>query len=67
MMQELLLTLVGTNTWAKVDTRGSLVKRRYRHTAVIYQRKMYVFGGEFGTGDCYNDFYAFDFGEEPSH
>lgn len=54
-----------TNMWTKLETRGALVKRRYRHSAVIYDRKMYIFGGEFGSGDCYNDFYEFNFGTFP--
>lgn len=39
------------------------MKRRTRQTAVVFNRKMYIFGGEFGSGDCYNDFYEFSFGK----
>lgn len=49
-----------TNAWAKRETRGAFVKRRYRHSACVYRDKMYIFGGSF-VDTCYNDFYSFDF------
>ena len=54
-----------THVWSKMETRGALVKRRHRHSACVYQDKMYVFGGAF-VDTCYNDFYSFDFGKSPS-
>jgi len=55
---------VANNTWTRLETRGALVKRRYRHAVCTYKNKMYIFGGEFGgeNGQCYNDFYEFCFG-----
>ena len=47
-----------------METRGALVKRRYRHSMCMFDDKMYVFGGEFAgeNGHCYNDFHEFAFG-----
>ncbi|MBX9702443.1 MAG: hypothetical protein K2X74_23600, partial [Acetobacteraceae bacterium] len=49
-------------SWKKIKTIGALVKRRYRHTAVVHDRRMYVFGGEVaGDNSTYfSDFYELD-------
>ena len=54
-----------TNEWTPLQTRGVLVKPRFRHSAVMYKNCMYVFGGESGGegGVCYNDFYEFNVGK----
>ena len=50
------------STWQKVETTGALVKRRYRHSAVVYGNYMYLFGGESGGEGAieYGDFFEFD-------
>jgi len=48
-----------TKKWALIPNKGNFPKPIYLHTAVIYENKMWVFGGS--TGKDTNDFYSFDF------
>jgi len=47
-----------TLKWKKIETKGSTPSPRYGHSAVIYNNKMYVFGGYDNEGGKCNDLYV---------
>ena len=60
---------IGNLTWRKAQTAGDGPQYgRYGHTAVVYNRKMYVFGGEkkynshLKQHECLSDVKSFNFG-----
>lgn len=58
---ELKLT---TRRWQKVEPLSEVrCPARYRHSSVVHNGKMFVFGGEIGGegGHCYHDLYEFNF------
>ena len=61
--------IIGNLTWRKAQTSGDVPQYgRYGHTAVVYNRKMYVFGGEkkynshLKQHECLCDIKCFSFG-----
>jgi len=46
--------------WEKVATGGVAPPPRYAHSAVMYENKMYIFGGE-RSAYTFNDIWTFDF------
>jgi len=46
-------------TWRAIHPKGNLPTKRTSHSAVIYQNKMYVFGG-FSGDEYLNDLFEFD-------
>jgi len=61
--QELLKLSQSSSTWRLVENIGTWPERRYAHCAVVYNNKMYVWGGQ---RDCnsdryFNDMHCFNF------
>lgn len=61
--------MIGNLTWSKSQTTGDVPQYgRYGHSAVVYNRKMYVFGGEkkynshLKQHECLNDVKSLNFG-----
>jgi hypothetical protein len=50
------------NAWSDIVTTGNRYRPspRYGHTAVVYEQKMFVFGGYDHEGFCCNDLYTLD-------
>ncbi|CAD8073051.1 unnamed protein product [Paramecium primaurelia] len=48
--------------WAQVDTTGQKPQGRLQHSSVIYDHKIYVFGGEPDRSHQLNDLYQLDIG-----
>lgn len=58
-----VLIILETFHWRKIEAKGQVPTKRTSHSAVVYQDKMYVFGGF--SGEKYlNDIAEYDFGEE---
>jgi N-acetylneuraminic acid mutarotase len=54
---------ISTNIWSRVNwnrTKGIKPSPRSSHTSVVYDGKMFVFGGT-GEKEFHNDFFSFDF------
>jgi leucine-zipper-like transcriptional regulator 1 len=49
-----------TQEWKKLATAGTPPPHRYRHTAVIHENNMFVFGGVDKTHSRFNDFQRLD-------
>ena len=55
---------ITTNIWSLIPwnrTKGVKPKPRSSHSSVIYDKKMYVFGGTTNQVDVLSDFFSFDF------
>jgi len=56
---------IDTNTWHKVDAKGTLPAPMYLHSGVVYDNCLYTFGGKLTHegNDCINKIYKFHFGK----
>eukprot|EP01080_Neovahlkampfia_damariscottae_P010118 gene10118-2537_t len=55
---------ITTNIWSIIPwnrTKGVKPAPRSSHTSIIYDKKMYVFGGTGAEKDVFQDFFSFDF------
>jgi len=52
-----------TETWSLVNARGTLPRPRWGHKAVVYNDKMYMFGGQ-DLIKTFDDLYEFCFGRK---
>eukprot|EP00026_Physarum_polycephalum_P006344 Phypoly_transcript_06386.p1 GENE.Phypoly_transcript_06386~~Phypoly_transcript_06386.p1 ORF type:complete len:559 (+),score=85.81 Phypoly_transcript_06386:102-1778(+) len=50
-----------THTWEKVKAQGSLPPSRFMHSAVVYRKTMFIFGGQGDANVTLNDVHAFNF------
>jgi len=55
-LNDLYFLFLDTFTWAEVKTKGPIPMGRYRHSAVIIEDKMYIFGGY--RSKCLNDLHV---------
>jgi hypothetical protein len=57
-----VINFLEQKTWYHVPVYGITPAGRAQHSAVVYGKEMYVFGGSGTQSITFGDFYAFNFG-----